>query len=102
MKRFLMMAAVVAGISLTGLTGESMAGVYGPSRGFSNYNYGAGSFGMGGYSNGWGYRGPVQSHCGPRMPVRRFNTCNKPHVPGYGYGYGYNGYNGYGNSGYRW
>lgn len=104
MKRFLILAAVVAGLSVTGLSGAAMAG-YGPARG------GYGSYGMhggfGGYNsynsrNCWGgYRNNhvPMSHCSPRP------YGYGSYYGGYGSNYGYGGYGsnygGYGSFGGR-
>lgn len=77
MKRFLILGAVVAGLSLTGLTGAADAG-YGPVRsGNGAYGWNSGCGGYNGYGayNGYGSnrncwggyrnRAPI-SHCSPR------------------------------------
>jgi len=110
MKRFLMMAAVVAGVSVAGLAGSAEAGY--PGSGFSGYgrgyvipnyvthhgnyggNYGSNYGGFGGANRGcWGgYRTlPARPVCKP-SPYKYGNNC--------GNNYGYFG--GYGRSNWNW
>ena len=90
MKRFLILAALVAGISVTGLSSSVMA--HGGHRGHRGHRHGGhgwhgGRGWYGDYRGGWrGY-----GYGGPRIII------GSP----FGYGaYGYGGYGGYGYGGY--
>ncbi len=106
MKRFLILAAVVAGLSVSGLTGAADAG-YGPARGGYNsygWNGGASRYNSRNYWGGYRNNQMPMSHASPRPNGygSNYGAYGNNYGSYGGYGSSYGGYSSYGGRGCNW